>query len=252
MPAFANRSSPGARLRQEAAGPLPGDELLPSCRRRRRRGRSISTRPPPTSGRGSLRWARPRAEGPTPTTGSRTCSGSTCTASIASCRVSASSGRRHDRAWLEPDGARAGRAATCPRLAIRRRELGLDLRAGGPRRKTRLISRNRFRLPSLVGADRDAADGTRLPRDGAAACCARSSAWPRGSPPKPTIGLAPVGPGMCVSKRCAFHANALAKSAPDSDCCFARGAIAVVGSAFAFHAKQQSDQLLARGGAAAG
>src|SRR5207247_1490152 len=44
-----------------------------------RRARSRSRRPPRRYGLGSRRWGRIRAAAPTPTTGSRTCSASTCT-----------------------------------------------------------------------------------------------------------------------------------------------------------------------------
>ena len=60
-------------------------------------------------------------------------------------------GRRHDRLRAEPDAARAGRAGARARLALRGRQLGLDVRARAERDgSTRLISRNRFRLPTLV------------------------------------------------------------------------------------------------------
>ena len=95
-------------------------------------------------------------------------------------RVPAPSGRRHDRLRLEPDAARAGRARARPRLALRGRELGLDLRARGAGRRNEVDQPKP--LPSRVarGATRHAADGTRLPRDGAPACCAKSSGFPSG------------------------------------------------------------------------
>ena len=60
----------------------------------------------------------------------------------------------------------------------------LDERDG----RTRLISRNRFRLPTLDRADRDAADGARARSSWSARCCAGSSAgrrrWRRKPRPK--------------------------------------------------------------------
>src|SRR5215207_5678138 len=66
----------------EANARLPGDELLEEATASRpARSRLVLLRP--RSGPGSPRWVPPRAAAPTPTTGSRTCSGSTCTAPTA-------------------------------------------------------------------------------------------------------------------------------------------------------------------------
>ena len=71
---------------EEVARELPGDDLLADPDIIATRAVTVDA-PPAPSGRGWFRWAA-AAAAPTPTTGSRTCSASACTAPTRSCRSS--------------------------------------------------------------------------------------------------------------------------------------------------------------------
>lgn len=116
-----------------------------------RHARSRFLRPLLTYGRGWRRWARLHAVAPTPTTGSRTCWASTCIASIVSCR-------RFQHPAL---GEEIGFGSNRMRMERIEPEHVLAWRSGDGSwvwtfvlaehdGKTRLLSRNRFRLPTLA------------------------------------------------------------------------------------------------------
>ena len=116
-----------------------------------RPARSRSTRPRRRSGRGSRRWGRRRAAARTRTTGSRTCSASTCTAPTA-CSTEFQHPQVGDTIGYGANVMRLERVEPGRVLAWRSHDgnwvwsFVLDERDG----TTRLVSRNRFRLPTLA------------------------------------------------------------------------------------------------------
>ena len=175
-------SSPGAP---------PTRRRVPACRATScsrtptawRPARSRSTPRRPRCGRGWRRWARRRAAAPTPTTGSRTCSGSNMHSTD---RVLPEF--QHpavgDTIGLGPNPMRLERVEPERVLAWRSADgnwvwtFVIEPRGAGG---SRLISRNRFRLPTPRRPPRHAADGARLAGDGAEDA-ARDQAPGRGLP----------------------------------------------------------------------
>src|SRR2546423_4338427 len=81
-------------------------------------------------------------------------------------RIPAAADRRHHQLGIQRDAYRARRRATRPRLALRRRELGLDLRPRRARRKNTPHQPQPVPASHADRALRDAVDGAWFARDG--------------------------------------------------------------------------------------
>ena len=160
----------GATAGRGDAARLPGDELLEDADGVATRAITIDA---PAGGRVAVDrpdGARRRAAAPTPTTGSRTCSGSNMH-SVDRVLPEFQHPQVGDgvRLRAEPDAASsASSPSTCsPARSADGNWVWTFVLERAPDGETRLISRNRFRLPTLTRPDRDAPDGARIARHGA-------------------------------------------------------------------------------------
>ena len=94
-------------------------------------------------------------------------------------RVPAPGGGRHDRLREEPDAGRAGRARAGARVAIRGRQLGLDVRPRRSRRRHEADQPQPLQAADPRGASRDAPHGAGVAGDGAEDAPRASSGGPR-------------------------------------------------------------------------
>src|SRR4051794_4876501 len=92
-------------------------------------------------------------------------------------RIPAPAARRHDRPGLQPDAHRARRARARPRLALGRRQLGLDVRGRGARRTDTPHQPQPIPASEADRAHRDAPDGAWIPRDGTQDAARDQAAW---------------------------------------------------------------------------
>src|SRR4051812_32279660 len=85
--------------------------------------------------------------------------------------------RRHYRPGLQPDAHRARRPGARPRVALGRRQLGLDVRGGGARRTHTPDQPQPLPASEADRAHRDAADGAWISGDGTQDAARDQTAW---------------------------------------------------------------------------
>jgi hypothetical protein len=130
-----------------------------------RPARSGSTRRPPSCGRGWRRWVLPRVAALTPTTGSRTCWASECTALIKSCPRISTRRSATRSAWAPIGCASSGSTRSTSSPGAPGWQLGLDVRGRGARRQDTSHQPQSVPPSDADRPHRDAADGTRLAGD---------------------------------------------------------------------------------------